>query len=864
MTFFYVDRDSESILGGIALEANHHKTNKRPHAVLKRVGAVIGTLLLCLVLTTLIFACIFAVYIKTDLADQLTLSGQDFSLNQTSIIYCQDRETGEWSELQKLYDKENRIWASYDELPQDLIKACIAIEDKRFYDHKGVDWVTTGRASLRIFLGQGGAGGSTITQQLIKNLTGDQEITVRRKITEMFRALEFEKTHSKKDVLEWYLNVIYLGEGCCGVRTAAQTYFGKDVSELTLAECASLIGITNNPSMYDPYINPKQNRERQLIILREMLDQGMIDEDRYRDAVSQEMLFRSATQEEEQTDSYYSYFVDQVIRDAISALCEQYGYSESIAEKMLYCSGYQIYCTMDPKVQSAMERIYEDLSNVPATSSSQQLQSAMVIVDNESGDVVGIVGGVGEKPGSLVLSRATQSTLSPGSSIKPLSVYGPALDKGIITPLSVYEDSPYSFNGNVGYPKNTSNSYRGLVTVNYAVGQSLNTVAVKIAAELGPDACFDFAKDEMGLSTLTDSVEIDGKIFTDKALAPMGMGQLTRGVTVRDMATGYAAIANEGVYRRARTFTRIEDANGKLVLDNEQETHTAMKSSAAWYMTQMLHNATISGTSTQARMDPIQVAAKTGTTTSDRDRWFAAYTPYYTGVVWCGYDIPEEIVLTQSRTNPSLAMWKKVMTIVHEGLPARNFREPDGLVSCTVCADSGLRMTEACQLDVRGSRGVSMRLFKSDVPNAICDVHVPVKICAESGKRVTEYCEMYETPIKIVGMLSINRAFPVPGVRVGDEAYALPIEEEDLANGYYPAVPWEESPLRSTCDIHTQPPAPELPPEEQPVEIVSDPLGDPNGQPENPAPPDQTSQEPLPQPSQGGQDEPPQTGINPE
>ncbi|MBQ7565498.1 MAG: transglycosylase domain-containing protein, partial [Oscillospiraceae bacterium] len=287
--------------------------------VLGAIAKVIGTLLLVGLLTALIFACIFAVYVKNDLSQQVDFEIQDMSLNQTSIIYVQDRATGEWEELQKLYSGENRIWASYDELPKDLINACIAIEDKRFYEHQGFDLVTTGQAGLRLFLGQGSAGGSTITQQLIKNLTGEQEITVRRKIVEIFRAIEFEKTHSKEEVLEWYMNVIYLGEGCFGVRSAALTYFGKDVSDLTLAECASLIGITNNPSLYDPYIHPENNLRRQRIILGEMLEQEMISQTQYDQALAQELIFTGGDEDsEEESSGYYSYFVDQVIRDVVA------------------------------------------------------------------------------------------------------------------------------------------------------------------------------------------------------------------------------------------------------------------------------------------------------------------------------------------------------------------------------------------------------------------------------------------------------------------------------------------------------------------------------------------------------------------
>lgn len=833
--------------------------------VLGVIAKAVGTLLLVGVLTALIFSCIFAVYVKNNLSKQVDFEIQDMSLNQTSIIYVQDRATGEWEELQKLYSGENRIWASYDELPKDLLKACIAIEDKRFYDHKGFDLVTTGQAGLRLFLGQGSAGGSTITQQLIKNLTGEQEITVRRKIVEIFRALEFEKTHSKEEVLEWYMNVIYLGEGCFGVRSAAQTYFGKDVSELTLAECASLIGITNNPSLYDPYLNRENNIRRQQIILSEMLDQGMISTTQYQQALAQELVFtRGDTDEGATENGYYSYFVDQVIRDVIDELQVQFNQSEAIAKKMLYCGGYQIYCTMDPAVQSAADEIYTDLENIPATTSSRQLQSAIVIIDNASGDIAAIVGGVGEKTGSLTLSRATQSMRSPGSTIKPLSVYSPALDLGLITPASVYDDTPFSFGGGSGYPRNQNGYYRGLTTVNYAVGQSLNTIPVKLVNEMGPEYCYTFAKEQMGLSTLVSDFETNGKTYTDAALAPMAMGGLTRGVTVRDMANGYATLAGGGYYRKARTFTRIEDAEGNLILEKEQSAHTAMKSNAAWYMTYMLQNATISGTSTAARLDGIAVAAKTGTTSSNYDRWFAGYTPYYTGVVWCGFDEQEEVILSGSSTNPALALWKKVMTIVHEGLPAQDFPRPGNVISVSYCQDSGLLATEACRHDPRGSRVISGLLFRDDVPGRYCNVHKDVKVCKLSGEVATEYCEMYDdTETQTVGLLNLTRAFPVPGIRVSDQAYVMPsVLRSPPANGYFTAVAPKESSYNKICTMHTEPPAPDEP-EEQPEQEEEFPelLPAPTEPIAEPLP---VPTEPIPQPEPSVPSEPPAAPEQPE
>ena len=301
-------------------------------SVFRAIGKAFGTLMLVGVLSGLVFVCIFAVYLSLD----------GFALDQTSVIYYYDDATGDYQELQQLYGKENRIWADYEEIPQDLIFACVAIEDKRFYEHHGVDWLRTLKASVNMFLGGNSTyGASTITQQLIKNLTQEDEVTVRRKILEIFRALEFEKKYSKDTILEWYLNRIYLGEGCYGVKSAAQVYFGKELSELTLAECASLIGITNNPSIYDPYLNPEKNKERQEIILSEMLEQGYIEQPEYEEAVAQQLVLKntSGEQDDETESEYYSYFIDQVIRDVTADLAEATGYTEETAELMIRTGG---------------------------------------------------------------------------------------------------------------------------------------------------------------------------------------------------------------------------------------------------------------------------------------------------------------------------------------------------------------------------------------------------------------------------------------------------------------------------------------------------------------------------------------------
>ena len=803
-------------------DKNTQPSGSAARRILKGFGKVFGTMVLVLFLTTLIFACLFALYVKNNLSAQVD-SIDGFTLDQTSVIYYEDPKTGQDVVLRKLYGGANRTWVKYEDIPKNLIHACIAIEDKRFEDHQGVDWVTTLKACVKMFLGRGEAGGSTITQQLVKNITGRDEVTVRRKLVEIFSALELEKKYTKKQIMELYLNVIALGENCEGVESASQVYFGKSVSELDLAECAALIGITNNPSIYDPYINADKNKERQVIILDQMLEQKYITQEQHDTAVAEELVLHNASGEASGDEDYYSYFEDQVINDVVRDLSEKTGYDQTIVRKMLMTGGYKIYSTLNPDVQAAVEEVYQNLDNIPNTASSQQLQSGIVIIDNKTGDVVAVAGGVGEKQGSLILNRATQSYLSPGSTIKPVSVYAPALELGLITPATVMDDTPYSFTDARHWPKNSDSIYRGLMNINEAVGLSINTIPVKLVAQMTPEYSFEFAKEKMGLSTLVSSyVNAAGDTFSDVDLAPLAMGGLTRGVTVKAMAQAYATFANEGVYREARTYTKVVDSDGKVVLDNTQQSHVAMKDMTAWYITYMLENTVESGTGTAAQIANMTVAGKTGTTTSDFDRWFAGYTPYYTGVVWCGYDDPEEVVLTDSSTNPAIVLWQKVMEQVHDGLPNKEFNKPTNVVECTVCRDSGLLMTDACREDPRGSRAVTVELSLYDVPTQNCDVHKEVEICGASGHVVNEYCKQVEgNTTKTVGLLDVSRAFPVRGITVQDQAYAVP--NDSLPAGYYPALSPDVDAINVECYIHTRDdlPEPEAPEDEEEEDSAS-------------------------------------------
>ena len=794
------------------------------------IGAA-ATVLLIAVIAGILFSVDMAAYLKDDVLISSDMSLDDYSLSQTSFIYAKNPQTGEYEELQQIYATENRIWADLEEIPDNLINATVAIEDKRFFEHQGVDWRRTISACGAMFFGSGDTfGGSTITQQLIKNLTGDDQVTVRRKLQEIFRALQFERKYTKEEIIEWYLNTIYLGEGAYGVKSAANVYFAKNLNDLTIAECASLISITNNPSLYDPYIRPENNRERRNIILQEMLDQELINERQYEQAHDQELVFHNGSAEdtyncpecgaqvgeyslrvetvpyteeeleamraereaekqaeegeeteqpeEEESDekdeeeplptSYellhcpecdailtedslvekvwdYSYFVDTVIRDVVEDLQAKTGKSYDACMTQLKTGGYIVYATIDLDVQAVVDEVFEDKSNVPTTTSAQQLQSAIVVVDNESGDVVAMAGGVGKKEGFLNLNRATMSQRQPGSSIKPLTVYTPALEYGIITPNSVYKDSPYEDD----WPHNDYGGTSGKsMTVASGVAKSYNTIAVRVLADLTPEASFEFAKNKLNLTSLVENVAVGDREFTDKALAPLALGALTYGVTVREMANAYAAFPNDGIYRKARTYTKVVDSEGNVILDNEQETHRAMSEGAAWAMTFMLQNAVNVGTGTPAAIYGMDVAGKTGTSSDNNDRWFSGYTGYYTASCWCGFDEPEEVVLTGSYTNPAVVMWHKVMSQLVEGKENRSLYQGNFVVQeltekeYEICTKSGLLATAACKSDVEGDCVKTETMVEIDAPTESCTEHTTVQWCTEGNAPANVYCAM--------------------------------------------------------------------------------------------------------------------------
>ncbi len=770
-------------------------------SVFKIALGAAATVVIILGVCALMFAGTLGDYLQEDILPNAVYDPDGYDAELNSFMYYEDA-SGNIKLLQNIYADVNREWVDFEDIPENLRDAAVAIEDKRFYEHQGVDWVTTMKACFYMFFGNGDRGGSTITQQLIKNLTEEDSYTVQRKVLEICRATEFEKRYDKEVILELYLNEIYFGQRCNGVKTAAAKYFGKELSMLTLAECASLISITNNPSLYNPYrtnldaggmTGAERNRERQLLVLEQMLEQEWITQEEYDEAIAQEIVFKSGIADEDKmaacvsescgykgivstftpdnglylcpacgtacdldgdaSTEMYSWYVEVVLEDVARDLAMRDGITWSEETRETYVdligrSGYHIYTCIDMEVQAQVDAIYTDLSKIPETRSGQQLQSAIVIVDNSNGYIVAISGGVGEKMDYDAFNRATDSKLQTGSSIKPLTVYAPGFESGVITPASVVADMPYMYNGSSPWPNNDNKKYSYSRTIYSAVEDSVNAVAVNTLSMVGTKYSFDFAKDKFGLSGLVESYTAsNGQIQSDIDFAPLAMGAQTVGISVRDMACAYATFANEGVYREGMTYTKVYDSDGNLVLDNTQTTRKILSAKAVNYMNYCLDRAVAAGTGTAADFDSrnMNVYGKTGTTSSNRDRWFCGYTGYYTAAIWCGYDTPEQIHLVGNTKNPAARLFSMVMKPLHKGKKNVSLLDTSKMRTVTVCLDSGLIATAACEADVRTgfARTEKVMVYKEDRPEKTCDKHVLVTYCTEGGAVANEYCRLF-------------------------------------------------------------------------------------------------------------------------
>lgn len=665
---------------GKGKEAVGRKTSKIIMSVLMGIGVVVAAALIWVLATLIIDAYQFDITLyKTDMA---------------STVYAID-ENGEYVEYEQLYTDERRVWVHIEDIPVSVQKAAVAIEDERFYSHQGVDLKRTIGALGGWLTGRKDYGGSTITQQLIKNVTDEKDTTAARKAKEIFRALVLETQLEKDEILEYYLNVVYFANGSYGIQTAAQTYFGKDASELSLAEGAAIVGITQAPSYYDPFTNPENNKTKQETVLAKMLELNLITAEEHDAAVNEQLNFVHEEKRKDHGGRINSFFVEALAEGIVPELMEKYDLTKEQASSLIYTGGLKIYSTLSPKVQKSIDQVFENKgsgSRFPELAGDVQPEAAIAVISVENGSVLGMYGQAGKKEANLVLNRAIDTTRQPGSSIKPLAVYGPAMELGLVTPGSVVMDEPYKKDG--WTPNNWYKGFKGAVTIQEAVVQSMNIPAIKTLEKVGVETAFDFAKNKLGLSTLVE----DGAV-SDKNLAPLALGGLTDGVTVLEMTAAYNAFAADGIYTEPYFYTKVTDREGKVLLEKEIVTRRVFSEKTAKYMTGVLKATAQGPLGAAAAIPGRQSAGKTGSTNDDKDRWYMGYTTYYTAGVWYGYDIPVLLPYYATRQVPH-KLWSDVMRLSHEGLPVKNFEGINYSIPAIkryyLCEETGLVAGETC------------------------------------------------------------------------------------------------------------------------------------------------------------------------
>lgn len=706
--------------------------------ILNSVLTVLLVILICGIIIGSAFALYIKNYVDTDIDTSLLSSSATDTTTRIYYMDYTDRENrvGNAVEIedQRIYSSDNSIWVSYSEMPKELIDAIVSIEDHRFFSHNGVDWIRTAKAIPNYFFGSDGVfGASTITQQLIKNLTNEDQVKIQRKVQEIFRALNLEKQMSKEEILEMYLNVVYFGNNCYGVQSASNTYFGKNVSELTLVECASLAGIVQNPSKYEPRYHPEENKERRDDVIFRMNELGKINEIEANEAYDTELTVLSAADNKTSStgNNVFSWYTESVFSQVKKDLMDKYGYSDYVASMAIYTGGLKIYTCMDPEVQKVLEDVYEENSAEVFLSTSARLQpeSSMVVIDPTTGDILGLVGGRGEKVSNRILNRATGTTRPPGSSIKPLSIYAPAMELGVINYGTVCLDQPIELESGDIWPQNLPAVYESNISLTRAIMTSKNTVAVRILQQITPEYSFDFLTKKLHMTSLVDSVTTeDGRVVTDIGLAPLALGQFSYGVSLSEITAGYTIFTNDGMYCKPRVYISVTDSNGNNLLTNDAEQEIVISEQTASVMTKLLESVTAyhgGGTASNMSISQyIDTAGKTGTSSSDFDRWFIGYTPYYLGGVWVGYD--NNTALSSFVSNPASNIWNEVMTRIHakyiEGAERgetelRKFSLSPGVVEITYCNESGMVATPECE-------STSTGYFSSgSAPSEKCKIH---------------------------------------------------------------------------------------------------------------------------------------------
>lgn len=714
----------------------------------------------------------------------------------------------------------NRVQVPMDRIPQDLADAFVAIEDQRFYEHNGIDLKAIVRAGYTFIRSgfQRSEGASTITQQLLKNTIFTNWVNeegliekLQRKFQEQYLALEITKKLSKEEILLRYMNTINLGQNTLGVQAASLRYFNKDVSELTLSECAVIAAITQNPSRWNPISHPENNAERRERVLNNMLEQGYITQTEYDEAMADDVYSRiQEINIATASDSVNSYFVDALTEAVLQDLIDEAGYSPTQASALVYSGGLHIDATQDSNIQAIADRIFSDPDNYPSnvkwylnydltveTASGEyvnyskemmkawfienenknfnllfssvddayaaidtykeailqegdeeyaeniyltpQPQVSITIIDQRTGYVVAMVGGRGPKEGSRTLNRATDAIRQAGSTFKVLSTYAPALDSAGLTLATVFNDAPFHYDtGKLVGNWYTNPPYEGLSPIRKGIFHSMNVVTVKCLTQIGLDLGYNYLEN-FGFTTLTRA---------DDCVQAMALGGTYHGVTNLELCAAYATIANGGLYNKPSLYTRVLDSEGNVLLDHTQpESRQVLKETTAWLLISAMSDTLTRGTGTAARFSGMSIAGKTGTTSNDKDVWFAGFTPYYTAVTWTGYDDPykmgkEELALSKK-------LWRLVMQEIHAELPNQSFPIPNGIVQASVCSRSG-KLPIAGLCDVAGT--VTTEYFaEGTVPVQSCDVHYIGDVCAYSNLPASADC-----PFKLSGTLELT------------------------------------------------------------------------------------------------------------
>lgn len=651
-----------------ARRAKHTQKVKKSHDLLKRI-LLVSVLIICTIIVIGI-GIVIGMY-ASSVKEIHAMNVQNLAINYSSTVYYTD-EDGNAHEVENIYNNGNRIWLDSEEIPKVMKQAMVAIEDERFYDHNGIDIKRTtgafiGWVKAKLTGGRTSYGGSTITQQVIKNITQQKNKTAARKVKEMLLAVALEKELSKDEILTIYLNIVCFANNCYGVEAASNIYYDKSALDLTLNEAATIAGITQRPEYYNPLKNPENAQYKRDVVLTKMCELGMITEEERDETIEKGLELNDRY--EEMRSRVFSYFTDQLLNEVIKDLQEEKGYSADMAEQLVYSGGLSIYATIDPEIQNKMENFYENKENFPNI--KKEAQSAMIVIDPYTGEVKGVVGGLGKKTESRSLNRATQSKLQPGSSIKPLSVYGPCLEEDLINQTTKVLDDEITIGE--WSPKNSYSGYKGTMTVKRAVQISANTPAVRTLQKLTVQKSYKYLEDVFGITTLSPD---------DKNLSPLALGGLTKGVSPEEMAAAYAVFANGGMYIEPHYYTKVVDNSGNVLLEKDVKSKRVLRDSTAYIMTNILKDVvnTSSGTGKLAKLNNMPTYGKTGTTNENRDKWFVGYTPYYVGAVWYGFDQPDSINKYGVKYNISAKIWGEVMEDIHEDLDRKDFEAPDSVI----------------------------------------------------------------------------------------------------------------------------------------------------------------------------------------